>query len=94
MWMKTLKAFTNKVLGRPQAVFGLFLMALTVSSVQAQVTLRMVGDDKDRSRHFVDIDRVEIKGDIRGYWRTVNLAQKDSLGAMSLRHRQEINCKA
>ena len=94
MWMNTLKAFAGKVLGKPQVVFGLLLLALTVSGGQAQVTLRMVGDDKDRSRHFVDIDRVEIKGDIRGYWRTVNLAQKDALGAMSLRHRQEIDCKA
>jgi hypothetical protein len=94
MWMNRLKAFTDRVLGGLQAVLGLLLLALTVSGGQAQVTLRMVGDDKDRSRHFVDIDRVEIKGDIRGYWRTVNLAQKDALGAMSLRHRQEIDCKA
>ena len=67
MWMNRLKAFTDRVLGGLQAVLGLLLLALTVSGGQAQVTLRMVGDDKDRSRHFVDIDRVEIKGDIRGY---------------------------
>ncbi|MGA0953895.1 MAG: surface-adhesin E family protein, partial [Burkholderiaceae bacterium] len=70
------------------------LMVLLVSGLQAQVTLRMVGDDKDRSRHYVDIDRVEINGDIRGFWRTVDLPQRDFVGAMSLRHRQEIDCKA
>ena len=94
MLMNTLKALTDKVFGRHQALLSLMLMVLLVSGLQAQVTLRMVGDDKDRSRHYVDIDRVEINGDIRGFWRTVDLPQRDFVGAMSLRHRQEIDCKA
>ncbi|MGA0089433.1 MAG: surface-adhesin E family protein [Burkholderiaceae bacterium] len=92
--MNTLKALSGKVFGWHQAVLSLMLMVFLVSGLQAQVTLRMVGDDKDRSRHYVDIDRVEINGDIRGFWRTVDLPQRDFVGAMSLRHRQEINCKA
>ena len=92
--MNTLKALTDKVFGWHQALLSLMLMVLLVSGLQAQVTLRMVGDDKDRSRHYVDIDRVEINGDIRGFWRTVDLPQRDFVGAMSLRHRQEIDCKA
>ena len=94
MLMNTLKALTDKVFGWHQALLSLMLMVLLVSGLQAQVTLRMVGDDKDRSRHYVDIDRVEINGDIRGFWRTVDLPQRDFVGAMSLRHRQEIDCKA
>lgn len=94
MLMNTLKALKDKVLGWHQALLSLMLMVLLVSGLQAQVTLRMVGDDKDRSRHYVDIDRVEINGDIRGFWRTVDLPQRDFVGAMSLRHRQEIDCKA
>jgi len=94
MMMNTLKALTDKVFGWHQALLSLMLMVLLVSGLQAQVTLRMVGDDKDRSRHYVDIDRVEINGDIRGFWRTVDLPQRDFVGAMSLRHRQEIDCKA
>ncbi|MGA0102038.1 MAG: surface-adhesin E family protein, partial [Burkholderiaceae bacterium] len=92
--MNTLKALSGKVFGWHQAVLSLMLMVFLVSGLHAQVTLRMVGDDKDRSRHYVDIDRVEINGDIRGFWRTVDLPQRDFVGAMSLRHRQEINCKA
>lgn len=94
MLMNTLKALTDKVFGWHQALLSLMLLVLLVSGLQAQVTLRMVGDDKDRSRHYVDIDRVEINGDIRGFWRTVDLPQRDFVGAMSLRHRQEIDCKA
>ena len=94
MRMNTLKALTETVFGWHQAVLSLVLMVFLVSGLQAQVTLRMVGDDKDRSRHYVDIDRVEINGDIRGFWRTVDLPQRDFVGAMSLRHRQEIDCKA
>jgi len=94
MLMNTLKALTDKVFGWHQALLSLMLMVLLVSGLQAQVTLRMVGDDKDRSRHYVDIDRVEINGEIRGFWRTVDLPQRDFVGAMSLRHRQEIDCKA
>ena len=94
MLMNRLKALTDKVFGWHQALLSLMLMVLLVSGLQAQVTLRMVGDDKDRSRHYVDIDRVEINGDIRGFWRTVDLPQRDFVGAMSLRHRQEIDCKA
>lgn len=94
MRMNTLKALTDKVFGWHPFVLSLVLMAFLVSGLQAQVTLRMVGDDKDRSRHYVDIDRVEINGDIRGFWRTVDLPQRDFVGAMSLRHRQEIDCKA
>ena len=94
MLMNTLKALTDQVFGWHQALLSLMLMVLLVSGLQAQVTLRMVGDDKDRSRHYVDIDRVEINGDIRGFWRTVDLPQRDFVGAMSLRHRQEIDCKA
>jgi hypothetical protein len=94
MLMNTLKALSGKVFGWHQAVLSLMLMVFLVSGLHAQVTLRMVGDDKDRSRHYVDIDRVEINGDIRGFWRTVDLPQRDFVGAMSLRHRQEINCKA
>jgi hypothetical protein len=93
MLMNTLKVLTDKVFSWHQAVLSLMLMAFLVSGLQAQVTLRMVGDDKDRSRHYVDIDRVEIGGDVRGFWRTVDLPKKDFVGAMSLRHRQEINCK-
>ncbi len=78
-------------------LFSVLLLAsvfvFSSPSTLAQVTLRMVGDDTDRSRHYVDIDRVQIQGDIRGFWRTVDLPQRDSVGAMSLRHRQEINCK-
>lgn len=69
------------------------VFAFSAPSALAQVTLRMVGDDADRSRHYVDVDRVVIGGDIRSFWRTVDLPQKDFAGAMSLRHRQEINCK-
>ena len=94
MRMNTLKALTEKVFGWHQAVLSLVLMVFLVSGLQAQVTLRMVGDDKDRCRHYVDIDRVEINGDIRGFWRTVDLPQRDFVGAMSHRHRQEIDCKA
>ena len=94
MLMNTLKVLTDQVFGWHQALLSLMLMVLLVSGLQAQVTLRMVGDDKDRSRHYVDIDRVEINGDIRGFWRTVDLPQRDFVGAMSLRHRQEIDCKA
>jgi hypothetical protein len=93
MRMNTLNALVNHFLGLRQIVLGLLVAMVMASGLQAQVTLRMVGDDKDRSRHYVDIDRVEIGGDVRGFWRTVDLPQKDLVGAMSLRHRQEINCK-
>ena len=91
--MNTLNVLVNHLMDLRQLVFGLLLAMVMASSLQAQVTLRMVGDDKDRSRHYVDIDRVEIGGDVRGFWRTVDLPQRDFVGAMSLRHRQEINCK-
>jgi hypothetical protein len=93
MRMNKLNLLVNDFLGWRQLVFGLLLAMVMASGLQAQVTLRMVGDDKDRSRHYIDIDRVEIGGDVRGFWRTVDLPQKDLVGAMSLRHRQEINCK-
>lgn len=56
--------------------------------------MRLVGDDAQGVRHFLDIDRIESEGDIRRYWRVQNLPKRNEVGALSLRTRQELNCAA
>lgn len=61
---------------------------------QGQVTIRLVGDDAQGVRHFLDIDRIETEGDLRRYWRVHDLRARNEVGAMSTRTRQELDCAA
>ena len=70
------------------------VLLLWGATAWAQVTIRLVGDDAQGVRHFLDIDRIETEGDIRRYWRVQNLPKRNELGALSLRTRQELNCAA
>ena len=64
------------------------------AGASAQVTIRLIGDDAQGVRHFLDIDRIETEGDIRRYWRVQNLPKRNEVGALSTRTRQELNCAA
>ena len=61
------------------------------AGASAQVTIRLIGDDAQGVRHFLDIDRIETEGDIRRYWRVQNLPKRNEVGALSTRTRQELN---
>ncbi len=69
-----------------------FFAGLAASSALGQVTFRLVGDDAQGVRHFLDIDRIETEGDVRRYWRVQDLRARNEVGAMSTRTREEMNC--
>jgi hypothetical protein len=69
------------------------LLLCQASSLHAQVTYRFIGEEPVRVKHFLDIDRIDVRGDVRSFWRLTNLLERDKVGALSLRSRMEIECK-
>ena len=78
----------------PSLSFVFCVLLLWGAYASAQVTIRLVGDDAQGVRHFLDIDRIETEGEIRRYWRVQNLPKRNEVGALSMRTRQELNCAA
>ena len=82
----------------PSLSFVFCVLLLWGACASAQVTIRLVGDDAQGVRHFLDIDRVDGERtkseDRRLIWRLTNLIERSSIGAMSTRTREEINCKS
>lgn len=78
----------------PSLSFVFSVLILSGACASAQVTIRLVGDDAQGVRHFLDIDRIETEGEIRRYWRVQNLPKRNEVGALSMRTRQELNCAA
>lgn len=66
---------------------------LATVGLQAQVTYRFLGEEPARVKHFLDIDRIDVNGDLRSFWRLTNLLEKDRIGALSTRTRSELNCR-
>lgn len=78
----------------PAFTLGLALaMLLSTAGLQAQVTYRFLGEEPARVKHFLDIDRIDVNGDLRSFWRLTNLLEKDRIGALSTRTRSELNCR-
>ena len=69
------------------------LLLCQASSLHAQVTYRFIGEEPVRVKHFLDIDRIDVRGDVRSFWRLTNLIERNKVGALSLRSRMEIECK-
>ena len=78
----------------PAFTLGMALaILLSTAGLQAQVTYRFLGEEPARVRHFLDIDRIDVNGDLRSFWRLTNLLEKDRIGALSTRTRSELNCR-
>ncbi|MGA1253869.1 MAG: surface-adhesin E family protein [Burkholderiaceae bacterium] len=75
-------------------LLGLAACLLLPAQSQAQVTFRLVGEDAQRVRYSLDIDRIEPEADMRRFWVIRNLRARNEVGAVSTRTRQEINCAA
>lgn len=69
------------------------LLLCQAPSLHAQVTYRFIGEEPVRVKHFLDIDRIDVRGDVRSFWRLTNLIERNKIGALSLRSRMEIECK-
>ncbi|MEY3969099.1 MAG: hypothetical protein RI968_840 [Pseudomonadota bacterium] len=80
------------------ALSALIIFASLSVPSQAQVTYRFIAEEPPRVKHFLDIDRVDGERtkseDRRLIWRLTNLIERSSIGAMSTRTREEINCKS
>jgi hypothetical protein len=79
---------------RPNVLVSIAALLLCqATSLHAQVTYRFVGEEPVRVKHFLDIDRIDVRGDVRSFWRLTNLVERNKVGALSLRSRTEIECK-
>ncbi|NBY14219.1 MAG: hypothetical protein EBQ76_05690 [Betaproteobacteria bacterium] len=70
----------------------LILAASLVAPAQAQVSVSLLGDDAQLSRHVLELSMPDVNRGLRKAWRVVTFKKRNELLASSNRIYQEFDC--